>query len=65
MSIAKANGVLKDAIKAYAKLDLLILDEWLIRRLSYNEAYDLLEIVEARENRSMIFCKQYETYGWY
>ena len=65
LSIAKANGVLKDAIKAYAKLDLLILDEWLIRRLSYNEAYDLLEIVEARENRSMIFCTQYETEGWY
>ena len=65
MSIAKANGKLKDTIKAYAKLDLLILDEWLIRRLSYNEAYDLLGIVEARENRSMIFCTQYETEGWY
>ena len=36
---------MKSTIKAYAKLDLLILDEWLIRRLSYNEAYDLLEIV--------------------
>ena len=65
LSIAKANGELKDTIRAYAKLDLLILDEWLIRRLSYNEAYDLLEIVEARENRSMIFCTQYETEGWY
>ena len=38
LSIAKANGELKSTIKAYAKLDLLILDEWLIRRLSYNEA---------------------------
>ena len=65
LSIAKANGELKSTIKAYAKLDLLILDEWLIRRLSYNEAYDLLEIVEARRERSMIFCTQYETEGWY
>lgn len=65
LSIAKANGELKDTIKAYAKLDLLILNEWLIRKLSYNEAYALLEIVEARENRSMIFCTQYETEGWY
>lgn len=43
----------------------MILDEWLIRRLSYNEAYDLLEIVEARRERSMIFCTPYETEGWY
>ena len=52
LSISKANGELKSTISAYAKLDLLILDEWLIRRLSYNEAYDLLEIVEARRERS-------------
>ena len=65
LSIAKANGELKDTIRAYANLDLLILDERLIRRLNYNEAYDLLEIVEARENRSMLFFTQYETEGWY
>ena len=65
LMLARAENDFKKAIKAYGKVDLLILDEWLIRRLSYNEAYDLLEIVEARENRSMIFCTQYETEGWY
>ena len=43
----------------------MILDEWLIRPLSPQEAYDLLEIVEARCQRSMIFCTQYQCEGWY
>jgi len=45
---------------------LLILDEWLIRTLALQEAYDLLEIVESRcKGGSIIFCTQYETEGWY
>ena len=28
-------------------------------------SYDLLEIVEARCQRSMIFCTQYQSEGWY
>ena len=48
-----------------APVDLLILDEWLIRPLSPQEAYDLLEIVEARCKRSMLFCTQYQPEGWY
>ena len=50
----------------YQKADLLILDEWLIRCLTPQESYDLLEIVEARcKCGSIIFCTQYETEGWY
>ena len=45
--------------------DLLILDEWLIRPLSPQESYDILEIVEARCHKSTIFCTQYESEGWY
>ncbi len=48
LSVAKLNGELRKAISTYKKVDLLILDEWLIRKLMPNEAYDLLEIVEAR-----------------
>ena len=55
LSIAKANGEFAKVIKAYKKVDLLILDEWLIRKLTANEAYNLLEIIEARIERSMIF----------
>ena len=50
---------------SYKKVDLLILDEWLIRKLTAHESYDLLEIIEARIERSMIFCTQYQTEGWY
>lgn len=65
LSVAKANGEFAKVIKAYKKVDLLILDEWLIRCLTPNESYDLLEIIEARIERSMIFCTQYHTEGWY
>lgn len=65
LSIARANGEISKAIKVYKKVDLLILDEWLIRKLTANESYDLLEIIEARIERSIIFCTQFQTEGWY
>ena len=66
LSVARACNELKKTIKTYQKFDLLILDEWLIRCLKPQEAYDLLEIVEARCSKgSLILCTQYETEGWY
>ena len=66
LTIARAEGNFKKVNKVYAKVDLLILDEWLIRCLSHQESYDLLEIVESRSKHgSTIFCTQYETDGWY
>lgn len=65
LNIAKANGDFAKVIKAYKKVDLLILDEWLIHKLTPTEAYNMLEIVEARIERSMIFCTQYHSTGWY
>ena len=66
LSIARAEGQFKKVINSYAKADLLILDEWLLRRLSAQESYDLLEIVERRtKHGSTIFCTQYEPEGWY
>ena len=40
LDIAKANGDLRKVIAAYKKVDLLILDEWLIRCLTPNETYN-------------------------
>lgn len=69
LSIARGCGDLQKVLKSYKKVDLLIIDEWLIRSLNPQESYDLLEIVEARcgqnPSRSIIFCTQYETEGWY
>lgn len=63
---AKANNEFKKVIKAYQKVDLLILDEWLIRCLTPEESYNLFEIIEARtKHGSTIFCTQFETEGWY
>lgn len=65
LTIAKANGEFSKVIKAYRKVDLLILDEWLIHKLTPNDAYNMLEIIEARIEQSMIFCTQYHAEGWY
>lgn len=65
LMIAKANGEFAKVIKAYKRVDLLILDEWLIYKLTPNDAYNMLEIIEARIERSMIFCTQYHAEGWY
>lgn len=66
LNVAKGCGTLKKTLANYKKVDLLIMDEWLIRPLSQQESYDLLEIVEARcTDGSIIFCTQYEPDDWY
>lgn len=69
LNIARGCGELQKLLKSYKKVDLLIVDEWLIRCLTPQKSYDLLEIMEARcgqqPNRSMILCTQYEPEGWY
>lgn len=66
LALAQAAGELKKTIKTYQKYDLLILDEWLIRCLTPQESYSLLEGIEARCNKgAMIFCTQYEPGDWY
>ena len=63
LSIARSDGTLKKVLESYKKKDLLILDEPLIRPLSPQESYDMLEIVEAWCRKSTIFCTQYESEG--
>lgn len=66
LSLAQAAGELKKALKGYQKVDLLILDEWLIRCLTPQESYNLLELVEFRcSHGATIFCTQYDTDEWY
>ena len=42
LTIARTNNEFGKVIKAYKKVDLLILDEWLIRKLTVNDAYDIM-----------------------
>ena len=66
LTIARAENMFRKVTKAYSKVDLLILDEWLMRPLTLQQSYDLFEIVEARtKHGSTILCTQYDTNGWY
>ncbi|AUD15078.1 MULTISPECIES: IS21-like element helper ATPase IstB [unclassified Planococcus (in: firmicutes)] len=66
LALARLNGTYQKTMKAYRKVNLLILDEWLLVSLTEHEARDVLEIVESRyQNASTIFCSQFEPSGWY
>jgi len=68
LTLAKlaADGSYRKSIKKYTKVNLLILDEWLLTDLSSDEAAILLEITEARHKvASTIFCSQIDPSGWH
>ena len=57
LAVAHGDGTLKKVIKAYQKIDLLILDEFLLSPVSTEQTRELLEIIEARSVKgSVIFC---------
>ena len=65
LKVAKACGTFKKTVKDLTKVELLIIDEWLLRCVTSQEVHDLLEVIESRRNRSTIFCTQYSSKGWY
>ena len=74
LALAKLEGNYRKVVYSYKKLELLILDEFLIRKLTEEQASDLLEIVEIRSHGnedlgtagiSTIFCSQYGYEDWY
>lgn len=65
LAVARGEGKFKEAIRHYQKYTLLILDEWLLIKLTETEARDLLEIIHARHKKvSTIFCSQFAPLGW-
>lgn len=66
LAVARGEGIYQKVMKQYKKVNLLILDEWLLLPLRETEARDLLEIVEARHKRgSTIFLSQFAPAGWH
>lgn len=66
IAIARGNGTYRELMQKYKKVKLLILDEWLLYPLKENEARDLLELIEARNQvSSTIFCSQFAPQGWH
>jgi DNA replication protein DnaC len=66
LSIARGEGIFRKVMQDYKKIDLLILDEWLLIPLSASESRDLLELMESRYSRcSTIFLSQIDVSGWH
>lgn len=70
--IAHAAGDFRKILNEYRKVDLLILDDWLLRKLTAEQTHDVLELVEYRSynakhpgGMSTIFCSQYDEGDWY
>jgi len=63
----QADGSYTKLMKKLTKVDLLIIDEWLLLELSKEEATLLLEIINSRytAKKSNIFCSQFDLQGWY
>ncbi|MEG1947380.1 MAG: ATP-binding protein, partial [Lachnospiraceae bacterium] len=59
------QGQQKKIISKYAKIPLLIIDEWLVSDISDSELYFLFELMERRsDSTSTIFCTQYRKDDW-
>ncbi|RQD70833.1 MAG: AAA family ATPase [Tindallia sp. MSAO_Bac2] len=66
LAVARGEGLYTKVIKQYQKVNLLILDEWMLIPLKETEARDLLEIIHSRHKRaSTIFCSQFSPAGWH
>lgn len=62
----EANGDFQKLLERYRKVDLLIIDEWLLTDVSLEQSQFLLELVECRlQSASTIYCSQFDPKGWH
>lgn len=66
LELARSEGSYKRVMEKYTKPVLLILDEWLLLKLSEPESKDIFELLHKRRKKSStIFCSQFRQEGWY
>jgi len=66
LAIARADGRLARLMASWARVDLLLVDDFLIRPLNADQAADLLEIVEDRaQQRATILTSQLPIANWH
>ena len=66
LEIARAEGSYRKVMTKYTNPVLLILDEWLLLKLSESESKDIFELLHKRRKKSStIFCSQFRQEGWY
>lgn len=62
---ARVQGKYRKFMKKLTKIDLLILDEFLLTPPNDAERNDLFELIQARtDKKSTIFCSQWAPEGW-
>lgn len=66
IALAKAERSFTKLLKKYERLDLLIIDEWVLMAISTVQAAELLEIIERRyRTKATIICSQFSIGGWH
>ncbi|HHX59459.1 MAG TPA: ATP-binding protein [Epulopiscium sp.] len=68
LTLAKyqADGSFRKLLQKYRKIDLLIIDEWMLTELSEEHVLHVLEIIETRLKRpSTISCSQFAAESWH
>ena len=66
LQAARDNGNFPAVLKKYTKPVLLIIDEWLLLKLTEPEARNLFELIHKRRKKSStIFCSQFREEEWY
>ncbi len=66
LQAARDEGKFATVLKKYTKPVLLIIDEWLLLKLSEPEAQNLLELIHRRRKRfSTICCSQFRETEWW
>lgn len=59
------KDITKNTWKKLSKVDLLILDEFLLTTISECEQNDLFEVIQSRtDKKSTIYCSQWAPEGW-
>jgi len=66
LAIARADGSLRNLLARLSRVDVLIVDDWAMARLSENERRDFWEICEERyQRRSTILTSQVPVSQWH
>ena len=66
LELARTDGTSKKVQAKYANPVLLIIDEWLLLKLTESEARNLFELIHKRRKKSStIFCSQVRENEWY
>lgn len=66
LSVARGQGTLPTKFAALARVDVLVLDDWLLAPLELAERRDLLELLDDRyDKRSVVVCTQLPVEKWH